>query len=55
MEYKLVLGNTVESLNKYVNELLQDGWTLWGPPLAILTGDEVIKTVYFAQAVIHAQ
>jgi len=32
MEYKLCAAETVEELNKEVNKLLSDGWTLYDGP-----------------------
>jgi hypothetical protein len=39
MEYRLCAAKTAEDLNKEVNKLLADGWSLYGAPFVASSGD----------------
>lgn len=43
MEYKIVIEQTMESIDDIVNHHLQLGWVLYGPPIACGYQNDTIK------------
>ena len=50
MEYKVITGHTLESLQKSVNGFLEIGWQLQGGVCSYMS--DILQKTYFAQAMI---